>query len=400
MPIRTYPQWKRLLEGTALPATLVDLDAFDRNVAKLERLAPVSKTIRLASKSIRVPELMKRAIKSSPHFRGLMCFSAKEALWLSESGVTQDILLAYPTYEREDLNAILSIYERGHTCFLMVDSFEGIEKLALLNSSKPLRVLIDLDCSLRPLAGLIHLGVRRSPVRTADQVVALAKKIQSYRPKLEFAGVMAYEAQVAGLGDKNPFHRFLNPFAHIIRSLSARRVSKLRNQVSAALQENQLPARVFNGAGTGSFNIASSEEALTELTAGSALFSPHLFDYYRNISFEPSMFFALPVVRSCDPNYVTCLGGGYIASGSPGWDKVPIVISPEGARLVSTEGCGEVQTPIRLESGMPLQLGDPVIFRHAKAGELMERFEEVILVSNGQIIGKAKTYRGYGKCFF
>jgi hypothetical protein len=157
--------------------------------------------------------------------------------------------------------------------------------------------------------------------------------------------------------------------------------------------------RIVNGGGTGSLNLALPESALTEVTIGSGLFCSHLFDYYSNIRFEPSCYFALQVTRTSDPEYVTCQGGGYIASGEPGWDRLPLPCHPPGLKLLSAEGCGEVQTPLRVPAGVQVELGSPVLFRHAKAGELAERFDEYLLVSKGAVVGRAKTYRGLQRCF-
>ncbi|CAF4674689.1 unnamed protein product, partial [Rotaria sp. Silwood2] len=64
----------------------------------------------------------------------------------------------------------------------------------------------------------------------------------------------------------------------------------------------------------------------------------------------PSCYFALPVVRVSDEGkWVTCAGGGYVASGRPGWDKVPLPVFPLGLTLNDSEGPGEVQTPLRID---------------------------------------------------
>jgi D-serine deaminase-like pyridoxal phosphate-dependent protein len=177
-------------------------------------------------------------------------------------------------------------------------------------------------------------------------------------------------------------------------------VARRRLRVAELFSERAIPLELFNGGGTGSLNLAAREPWLTEVSAGSGLYCPHLFDYYTNIQFEPAAFFALQVVRASDPGFVTCQGGGYIASGEPGWDRVPLPWLPRGLRLISTEGCGEVQTPLRLPADLALAPGEIVLFRHAKAGELMERFNEVLLVSGGKIIGRAKSYRGMERSFF
>ncbi|HET8883170.1 MAG TPA: amino acid deaminase/aldolase, partial [Solimonas sp.] len=73
---------------------------------------------------------------------------------------------------------------------------------------------------------------------------------------------------------------------------------------------------------------------------------------------------------------------------------------PPGLKLLPLEGAGEVQTPVRLPKGTRLGLGEPVFFRHAKAGELCERFDKILLLRDGKLVGEAPTYRGQGQCFF
>jgi D-serine deaminase-like pyridoxal phosphate-dependent protein len=46
-----------------------------------------------------------------------------------------------------------------------------------------------------------------------------------------------------------------------------------------------------------------------------------------------------------------------------------------------------------------LALGDRVWFRHAKAGELCERFDELHLLEGGQVVDRVPTYRGEAASF-
>jgi D-serine deaminase-like pyridoxal phosphate-dependent protein len=75
-------------------------------------------------------------------------------------------------------------------------------------------------------------------------------------------------------------------------------------------------------------------------------------------------------------------------------------VFPGGLGLIKTEGAGEVQTPLRLRRGVARpSIGDRVWWRHAKAGELMERFASVHLVRDGHLVDTVPTYRGEGRCF-
>lgn len=397
-----YEVWREVLRGEPLPAVVVDLDAFDRNVALAARLVAdggPQLALRTATKSLRVPALVRRVLAQGHPFQGLMCYDARElALW-STLGCG-DLLLAYPTVQNSDLRRLRDVHETGTTVRLVVDSLSAAEAASrvLADSTRPLDLVLDVDMSWRPLGGRVHLGVRRSPLRSTADVLALWRRIERL-PGVRVAGLLAYEAQVAGLGDRNPFKPLLNPAFAAVRRLSVRAVARLRHELAEALVAAGLPLEIFNGGGTGSLNFANREPWLTELTAGSGFLCSHLFDYYSNVRFEAAAFFALQVTRSSDPSFVTCAGGGYIASGEPGWDRVPVPAWPRGLKLVAAEGCGEVQTPLAVPRSVRLAPGDPVLFRHAKAGELAERFREYLLVSGGKIVDRVPTYRGLGRCF-
>jgi D-serine deaminase-like pyridoxal phosphate-dependent protein len=137
---------------------------------------------------------------------------------------------------------------------------------------------------------------------------------------------------------------------------------------------------------------------VTELAAGSGLYGPTLFDGYDDFTPRAAMAFALPVVRRPGPGYVTAFGGGYVASGEPGWSRVPSPVQ-RGLKLVRTEATGEVQTPLHGEDADGLRIGDRVWMRGAKAGELLERFDNVHLVAGGELVGTVPSYRGEGRNF-
>lgn len=399
----TYDQWRTLLRQEPLPAVVVDLEAFDRNVAKVASIvqgAGRQHRLRVASKSVRVPALLKRVLKSGEPYRGLMCYAAAEAAFLASQGF-DDLLVAYPTVQRSDLELLRDLHEGGKAVRLVVDSFEHLRAISsFMERVRPaFPLVLDVDMSWRPAGGMLHLGVRRSPLRTVDEVLRLYESAASL-PGIKVVGLMGYEAQVAGLADRNPFKKLINPVARVIRHRSVKHIAHFRESLAATIRDRGYTLDLFNGGGTGSVNLAIEEPWLTELAAGSGFLCSHLFNYYSNVNFEPACFFALQVVRSSDDGYATCLGGGYIASGEPGWDKVPVVHLPEGATLVSTEGCGEVQTPLNLPDGVTLRPGDPVLMRHAKAGELAERFNEYLLVEGGRIVDRVPTYRGLGRSFF
>jgi D-serine deaminase-like pyridoxal phosphate-dependent protein len=205
------------------------------------------------------------------------------------------------------------------------------------------------------------------------------------------AGLMFYEAQIAGLPDSSAAVR-------LVKRRSAAELSRRRGAVVAAVQAVAGPLEIVNSGGTGSLEVSSADPCVTEVTAGSGLYVPTLFDGYRAFEARPALYFALPVVRRPARGIATLFGGGYPASGPAGKSRLPSPASP-GSRLIGAEGAGEVQTPVRGAAAEDLRVGDRVWFRHAKAGELVERFDTVHFVEGGAVRESVPTYRGEAKTF-
>ena len=288
----------------------------------------------------------------------------------------------------------------------MVDSVEEldlIERAVPRSASARLRVCIDLDAGWRTLGGRLRVGAKRSPLHTPEQAAALARAIVA-RKGLRLVGVMAYEAQIAGLGDTPPGRPLRAGAIRAVQALSGRELVGRRAAIVAAVQgvlaAEGAPALEFvNGGGTGSLERTAAESAVSEVAAGSGLYGPTLFDAYRSFTPRPAALFALPVVRRPGPGVVTVLGGGYLASGPADAARLPRPHLPAGLRLDGQEGAGEVQTPLLGGAADALAIGDRVYFRHAKAGELCERFKSLHLLEGERIVQEAPTYRGEGQCF-
>ncbi|WP_377640458.1 alanine racemase [Oryzobacter terrae] len=377
--------WDRATSALRAPLVAVDLEAFDANADDLVRRAG-GLPVRVASKSVRCRALLDRVLER-PGFAGVMAYAVPEAVWLASNGV-RDVFVAYPSVDVEALREVATSADLRREVTVTVDSVEHVRFLrdALGEAVAGVGVALDVDASLR--IGRLHLGVRRSPTRTPADALAVVRAALGVG--LEVRGVMFYDAQVAGLPDAGPHVRLLK--SRSLRDLAARRVAV----VDAVRAESDL--RFVNAGGTGSLHRFVGDPVVTELAAGSGLYAPTLFDGYDHFSPRPSMAYALPVVRRPAPGVVTAFGGGYVASGDPGWSRVP---SPVGRALslVRTEAVGEVQTPLTGPGANRLALGDRVWMRGAKAGELLERFDTVHLVRGGELVGSVPSYRGEGRNF-
>ncbi len=404
---------RRLERATAeleAPFAVVDLDAFWHNATDMERRA-AGKPIRLASKSVRCRGLQEQVL-ARPGFQGTLAFTLPEALWLAECGF-QDIVVAYPTVDREALGMLARLREyRPHASVsVMVDSvaqLDLIESAAGLligdgRAGRSIDVCIDVDAGLWMLDGRIRIGAKRSPIHTAGQAAALTREIVG-RDRLRLVGLMAYESQIAGLGDAPPGRSLRGAAIRAMQGRSARELAVRRAEIVEAVQQvlraaSVEPLRLVNGGGTGSLELTGSEQVVTEIAAGSGLYGPTLFDAYRAFQPQPAALFALPVVRKPSAALATVLGGGYLASGPADSARLPTPYLPVGLALDKQEGAGEVQTPLIGAAARELGVGDRVWFRHAKAGELCERFERLYLIEGERVVEELPTYRGEDRCF-
>lgn len=376
------------------PFAFVDLDQMMRNIEAVEAQAE-GKPIRVASKSIRCRSLLQK-ITQRDQWSGILCFTVQEAIFLSQHGF-DDLLVAYPTAHAGALEAAARAIAGGAGIILMADSSEHIEHCAAAAASVGTTIPLCLELDVATRFPGLYFGVKRSPLYQIDTLVEHYKQIEQ-TPGLRFDGVMAYEAQIAGIQDALPGKGLMNSVMRILKGRSVQRIADLRREAVKALRDAGANPRIINGGGTGSLHTTAKEGVVNELTVGSGLYNSVLFDYYKDFNYHPAAGFALEVCRKPDAQTVTCLGGGYVASGSVALEKQPQVWLPEGLRLTKHEGAGEVQTPL-VGAVDALSLGDPVFFRHAKAGELCERFDRLYLIENDKLIGSTPTYRGEGGCF-
>ncbi|MDQ8703115.1 amino acid deaminase/aldolase [Streptomyces sp. LHD-70] len=381
------------------PVALVDLEAFDANAADLVRRAG-GKPIRVASKSVRCRALLERAL-AKDGFAGIMSFTLAESLWLARSGF-EDVLLAYPSADRAGFAELTADPKLAAAVTVMVDD---PAQLRLIDAARDgdrgreeVRVCLELDTALQLLGGRVRIGARRSPLRSPAQVAELARAV-ARRPGFRLVGVMAYEGHVAGVGDLLAGRPVRSRAIRAMQAAARRELAARRAEVVRAVRAVEPGLEFVNGGGTGSVQHTAAEAAVTEIAAGSGLYVPRLFDNYTSFSGRPAALFAQPVVRRPGVGVVTVLGGGYPASGAAGRDRLPVPYLPQGLRYDPQEGAGEVQTPLLGSPADDLLIGDKVWFRHAKAGELCERFEQLHLVEGDRVTESVPTYRGEGRAF-
>jgi D-serine deaminase-like pyridoxal phosphate-dependent protein len=380
------------------PFAFVDLDALWLNSASMLARGG-GKPIRIASKSLRCRPLLRTILDRETGYRGVLAFTLPEALWLASEGF-RDVVVAYPTADRGALRelAARTAEDPGSAPVVMVDSVDHLDlvEAAVGAVPAPLRVCLDFDASLWLAGGRVKIGPKRTPVHTPQQARELAEAIAA-RAGVRLVGMMCYEGHIAGVGDQ-PASKAK---AKAIAEMQRRSYAELRERraEAVALIREVAELEFVNAGGTGDLQLVAGEPAMTEATAGSGFYAPTLFDTYSAFTLEPAAMFAQPVVRRPFKGFVTVLGGGYHASGAAGRDRLPSRYLPVGLRLDALEGAGEVQTPLRGAAADRLRVGDNVYFRHAKAGELCERFDRLYLVEGERVVDELPTYRGEGRTF-
>ncbi len=389
----TPDELKALLSGTRLPCTLLDVDNYDHNLAIIRDAMKASgKKMRLCTKSIRIPELA-ASVSREDFVSGLFVSRAAEALYFAAKHEVKDILVGYPPIAPEDASDLCKAKkEHGTTISVMVDCRAQLEVLeaATTEAGIHLDVIVDIDMADSFLGSKV--GTYRSPIHDPKSAVDLVLAIAKYYPRLDFAGIMGYEAQNASIGDASTFMRW-------IKARSRKHVNALRAAVVDALTSAGFPPRIVNGGGSGCHPDTAAEPYVTELGIGSLLFKPHLFDSFRVLEkYKPALFFAIQVVRKPCDDIVTAFSGGYVSSGVR---AMPVVHVPASVEPLPREGFGEVQTPLKYDPRkLQLSPGDVILCRFGKAGEPLEHFNEVLAISSGKVEARYKTYRGLGMQFF
>ncbi|KOU44045.1 alanine racemase [Streptomyces sp. WM6373] len=396
-PAADRARYDRATAHLDAPLAIVDLEAFDANADDLVRRAG-GKPVRVASKSVRCRALLERVL-ARPGFAGIMSYTLAESLWLARSGF-EEVLLAYPSADRAGFGELANDAKLAAAVTVMVDDPAQLELIdgARDGGGEELRVCLELDTALRLLGGRIRVGARRSPLREPEQLAALARTVAA-RPGFRVVGLMAYEGHVAGVGDALAGRPLRSRAIRLMQGAARRELAARRAEVVAAVRAVVPDLEFVNGGGTGSVQQTAAEDAVTEIAAGSGLYVPRLFDNYTSFSGRPAALFAQPVVRRPGVGVVTVLGGGYPASGAAGPDRLPVPYLPQGLRYDPQEGAGEVQTPLLGSPADDLLIGDRVWFRHAKAGELCERFDTLHLVEGDRVTEGVPTYRGEGRTF-
>ena len=391
-----YTNLNQATRGHTFPLCVLDKLAYFQNIAYFLKESK-GKPIRIATKSLRVPFLIQQLVDDYSQVKGVMSFHGAEAIYLASLGI-KDILLGYPIIDKQLIMRIGEVNQGKSTICLMVDCKEHLEVIEAVGKKLSVRMPVCIDIDLSTDFGVLHFGVWRSPIRNEKKLIEILTLLNKYE-HIQLVGLMGYEAQIAGVPDKSIEYGLKNILIRGLKSDSIRKIQAWRKKAIQLISDFGVDLEIINGGGTGSISSTRDEDEINELTIGSGFYGSHFFDNYRDLQISPALFYGLEITRNPMPGRYTCHAGGYIASGQIERLKQPKVYLPPGAKLISQEGAGEVQTPFSYRGPIELKIGQPIFMRHAKAGELLEHFNEIYVFEDGVITERLQTYRGFGLSF-
>ena len=318
----------------ATPALVLDLDAFERNVAKMaEHCARNGLSLRPHSKTHKSIDIARTQLVAGAV--GQCCAKLGEAETMGEGGV-ESLIVTSPIVTPRGIARAMALNAKISDLMLTVDNPENAKALAAAAKAagKPLKVLVDLDP-----------GLHRTGIAPGDPVMALAKQIHA-DDNLILRGLQCYAGQVMHIEDFATRRE---------KSLAA---MKTLGGTRDALKAAGLPCDICSGGGTGSFDIDPEAHVLTELQGGSYIFMDKQYNDVKagngaSVPFETSLFVQMSVISNNTPGLVTT-DAGFKAFSTDA--EAPVLLSgaPEGAAYFFF---GDEQGGIALPDGGTLPLG-------------------------------------------
>ncbi|PWU23099.1 MAG: hypothetical protein C5B48_09200 [Candidatus Rokuibacteriota bacterium] len=227
------------------PALLLDLDRFERNIQKMAaHVKAAGKKLRPHAKTHKCPEIALRQLAAGAI--GICVAKVGEAEVMAAAGV-HNLLITTEVVGPEKIGRLLKVLERRPETLVVVDHGDNVKELgqAMERAGRVLNVLVDVD-----------VGGRRTGVQPGEPALELGRAVQR-QPSLNLRGLQGYAGHCA----------------HVIgfeeRRRASRRFMGRLLKTRELYEKERLPADVVSGGSSGTFNIDSELEGLTELQSGS-----------------------------------------------------------------------------------------------------------------------------------
>ena len=344
------------VEELDTPALLLDLPAFERNVARMAAFfADKPAAIRPHSKSHKCPQIALRQLEAGAI--GITCAKLGEAEVMAAAGI-KDILVANQVSGRVKIDRATDLAGR---CDLMVavDDADNVRQLAESCVAKgvELRVLVEVD-----------IGMARCGVQPGEPALDLARRVAE-APGLRLEGLMAYEGHLVMVEDPDE------------RARKVRAAFEPLADTVALLERDGLPVPIVSGGGTGTYHITGTMPFVTELQCGSYVF---MDSKYRTIQpdFEPSLAVLSTVVSRPVPGRIVVDAGLKSMTIEFGW---PLPLDGEGVsvrHLSEEHGLLDLAASGRFD-GKP---GDRIRFLPSHCCTTVNLHNEFHVIQDGKVV--------------
>lgn len=228
------------------PALLLDLDAFEANVAKMTRFARErNRALRPHGKTHKCPEVAKRLIRAG----AVGCCAAKlsEAEAFAKEGVT-GLLVTTEVVGRHKIERAVRLASRHKDTIFCVDNPQNARDLNEAAGAGRVKLNVAVD---------LHLG--RTGVMPGEPALELAQQIVSL-PNLKLAGIQAYAGSAS---HTTGFEQ---------RTRASREAMGKAVETRRLFEAKGIACPLLTGASTGTYNIDSEIDGVTELQPGSFIF--------------------------------------------------------------------------------------------------------------------------------
>ena len=318
------------------PALLLDLDAFERNLDRMDAaLAGSTISLRPHAKSHKCPEIALRQIKRGAV--GVCCQKVSEAEAMVDGGVA-DVLIANEVVGGTKLKRLVALAKRARVAVCADDpgNVAALDEAARAAGVK-LDVLVE-----------INVGANRCGVEPGEPSLRLAQAI-SHSRNLRFAGLQAYQGAAQHL-------RKVEDRRAAIEAACAR-----VRETTELLEDARIKCDKVTGAGTGTFLFEAMSGVYHELQAGSYIFMDA--DYAKNDwtesgipRFEHSLFVWTTVMSSPAPERAVVDAGLKASSVDSGMPRVAEVEGVEYVKASDEHGVLKLGDKARLALGDKLKL--------------------------------------------
>jgi D-serine deaminase-like pyridoxal phosphate-dependent protein len=234
------------------PALLIDLDAFERNIAAMAAdIAARTCAWRPHTKVHKTPAIAQKQIAAGAI--GVACAKVAEAEVMAAAGI-RNILIA---------NQIVGPIKTRRLAQLCHHS-DVITSVDAVENARELEAAASEYGSLIGVAIEVNTGMNRSGTEVGAPTVALAQKIAECR-HLRFTGVVAWEGQAMSMAP-GPERE-----AEIVRACRS------LVETAEAIRAVGIPVEIVSAGGTGTYLTSAAVEGITEVQAGGGIFGDQIY---------------------------------------------------------------------------------------------------------------------------